>query len=303
MKYDSIIIVGPTASGKTSFSVELAKALKGEIINADSQQIYKDLNIGTAKITENEKQGIKHHLFDIINVGDEFSVSNFKHLAVSKINEIKANNKLPIIVGGTGFYVDALIYEMQFGNSEKNEELRLKYENLAKQNGNEFVHNKLKELDPDSANKLHPNDLKRVIRAIEIATLGNIKKSQQIKEKSNIITPLIIGLNCDRKVLYERINNRVDVMLKNGLFDEVVLLKSKGFYNKNTALPIGYSEWQDYFNGAKTKEEVIEKIKQDTRNYAKRQITWFKRLNCTWFDLTNMPFNEAIKKSMDLFCE
>ena len=302
MKFDSIIIIGATATGKTAFSVSLAKALNGEIINADSQQIYKNLNIGTAKITPQEMQGINHHLFDLIDVGQNFSVSDFKHLAINTINQLKAQNKLPIIVGGTGFYVESLLYDLEFGNIQKDESLRSYYVQLAKDNGNEYVYNILKELDIKSAEKLHPNDLNRVIRAIEIAKLSNTKKSQQIKKDAKILNPLIIELYMDRAVLYEKINLRVDIMLKNGLLKEVQWLNNNGFFGKKISLPIGYSEWKLYLNGEKTQQEVIDLIKQHSRNYAKRQITWFKRYNAILkFDLTNTNISVAVDNVVKKF--
>lgn len=302
MKFDSIIIIGATATGKTAFSVSLAKALNGEIINADSQQIYKNLNIGTAKITPQEMQGINHHLFDLIDVGQDFSVSDFKHLAINTINQLKAQNKLPIIVGGTGFYVESLLYDLEFGNIQKDESLRSYYVQLAKDNGNEYVYNILKELDIKSAEKLHPNDLNRVIRAIEIAKLSNTKKSQQIKKDAKILNPLIIELYMDRAVLYEKINLRVDIMLKNGLLKEVQWLNNNGFFGKKISLPIGYSEWKLYLNGEKTQQEVIDLIKQHSRNYAKRQITWFKRYNAILkFDLTNTNISVAVDNVVKKF--
>ena len=306
MKYDSIIVLGATATGKTGFSVELAKALNGEIINADSQQIYKNLNIGTAKITEEEKQNVPHHLFDLIDVGEDFSVSQFFSLAKEKIGELKSKGKLPVIVGGTGFYIDSLLYKLDFGNTKKDSALRNYYEKLAKENGNDYVHNLLTELDPVSAKKLHPNDLKRVIRAIEIAKTSSIKKSEQVKAPLDLIKPLIINLISDRETLYERINLRVDKMLKDGLFSEVKNLYEKGFYNieNKASLPIGYSEWQGYYDKTMSQGECIELIKQHTRNYAKRQITWFKQYKPHLeFDLLKTSISEAVKQTLHLFCE
>jgi len=190
MKYNCIIILGPTASGKTGLSINLAKLLDGEIVNADSQQIIKDLDIGTAKITEEEKQNIPHHLFNIINIGEDFSVSEYQKLAMEKITDILNRNKMPIIVGGTGFYINSLLYDYSFGNSEKNEEIRANLEELAKAKGNLYVYNMLREIDPESASKLHENDLKRVIRAIEIFKLSGEKKSNQQLNKNNLLTPL-----------------------------------------------------------------------------------------------------------------
>lgn len=306
MKYDSIIILGATATGKTALSVRLASKLNGEIINADSQQIYKHLNIGTAKVTPDEMGNVKHHLFDIINVGNEFSVADYKMLATQKITELKSKNILPVIVGGTGFYIDSLLYKLELGNTEKQPELRQYYEDLAKTNGNEFIHNILKEVDPESAKKLHPNDLKRVIRAIEIAKTSNLKKSQQIKQKDDFINPFIINVCCDREILYNRINFRVEKMLNEGLLEEVKWLKNQGFYNQtcDVKLPIGYSEWSGVFNENLSQNDVVELIKQHTRNYAKRQITWFKKyephIN---IDLTKTDLNTALQNILALFCE
>lgn len=298
MMYNCIIILGPTASGKTGLSVELAKRLNGEVINADSQQIIKELNIGTAKITEEEKQNIPHHLFDIIEVGQEFSVSEYSTLALEKIDEILSRNKLPIVVGGTGFYINSLLYKYTFGNADKDESIREYYESLAKEKGNTYVYNILKELDPESATTLHENDLKRVIRAIEIYKTSGDKKSNQQLITNDKIHPYIIGLNVDRDLLYDRINKRVDLMINNGLENEVLNLKSKGFYSPNNKyqLPIGYSEWTEYFNNNLTKEEVIEKIKLNSRHYAKRQITWFKKVNnVNWIRVgDDFNFNKLI---------
>lgn len=306
MNYDSIIILGATATGKTSFSVALAKKLNGEIINADSQQIYKNLNIGTAKITEHEKQEIPHHLFDLTNIGEEFSVSDFSKLAKEMIEDIKSRNRLPIIVGGTGFYIESLLYKLDFGNTKKDIKLRKYYEGLAFEKGNEYLHKILLELDEDTAKNLHPNDVKRVIRAIEIAKTSNIKKSEQTKELLNFIKPLIINLYSERSILYERINNRVEAMVKDGLINEVSQLKMQGFYDdkKNVSLPIGYSEWKEYYESSKSQEECIELIKQHTRNYAKRQITWFKKYKSDLeFDLTKTTIDDAIEQTINIFCE
>jgi len=280
MKYNCIIILGPTASGKTAISINLAKQLNGEIINADSQQIIRGLNIGTAKITEKEKQGVPHHLFDIINIGEDFSVSEYQKHAEQKIKEILSRKKLPIIVGGTGFYINSLLYKYTFGNADKNDTIREKYELLSKENGNEYVYNILKDLDIESAKKLHPNDLKRVIRAIEIALTGNKKSDQQLI-KNDIINPYIIYLELDRCLLYQRINNRVDKMMEDGLIVEIDKLYKDGYYNSEDNyknLPIGYSEWSEFYNNNIDKKNIIEKIKQNSRHYAKRQITWFKKV-------------------------
>ena len=299
MNYNCIIILGPTASGKTKLSVELAKKINGEIINGDSQQIIKGLNIGTAKVTLEEKEGIPHHLFDIVDVGEDFSVSEYSKLALDKIKEIQLKNKMPIIVGGTGFYINSILYNYTFGNTNKNENLRQYYESLAKEKGNEHIYSILKDLDPKSASKLHSNDVKRVIRAIEICMASGNKKSDQVLTKNPDINPYIIGLNVDRELLYDRINNRVDKMMEDGLEQEVNLVKLNGYYEKDYQLPIGYSEWLEFFNKKLSKEEVIEKIKQDSRHYAKRQITWFKRVeDVHWYNVTNIESIDNIVKDV-----
>ena len=222
--FDSIIILGPTASGKTSISIKLAKLLNTEIINADSMQIYKNLNIGTAKPSKSEQDGIKHNLLDFVEPNKEFSVEQYRELALPIIKNLINNKKVPIIVGGTGFYIESLLNNYSYGKSTKNIEIREKYNKLALDYGNEYVYNILKKIDPVSAEKIHSNDLKRVIRAIEIFDTTGIKKSEistmQTNSKSPL-NPLIIALNWNRDELYERINKRVNIMLENGLINEV----------------------------------------------------------------------------------
>lgn len=301
MKYDSVIIVGPTASGKTKLSVELAKLLNSEVINADSQQLIKGLDIGTAKITAEEMGGIKHHLFNIIDVGEKYSVSQFRENSEIIVNNLKAQNKIPIIVGGTGLYVNSLIYNYTFGGSEEDTSKREYYFKLAEEKGVDFVHDILKKLDPKSASEIHANNLKRVVRAIEIAENSATKKSEQTLTKNPNLNPLIIGLNPSREVLFDRINKRVETMMANGLKNETDILNKKGFYNTNATLPIGYSEWGDYYHGEKTLDEVVEQIKLDTRHYAKRQFTWFKKLeNVIWFNPENMPLNDILNSVMQM---
>lgn len=289
--YNCIVIVGPTACGKTKFSIELSKKINGEIVNADSMQIYKKLNIGTAKVSSEEMENIPHHLFDFVDEKDEYSVSDYKRDALNAIQCIISKSKTPIIVGGTGFYIQSILYDFEYGNAPKNEDIRKKYEDLAKQHGNEFVYNILKKYDLDSANKLHANDLKRVIRAIEIYELTGTKKSEIINTTqayANSLSPYIIGLNMDRKKLYERINRRVDIMINNGLVDEVKQLVNSGLnLNHQSMNGISYKELFKYLSGESICD-CIELIKKNTRNYAKRQLTWFKRMqNIHWLDLTN----------------
>lgn len=289
INYDSIIILGPTATGKTGLSIELAKQLNTEIVNADSMYIYKDLDIGTAKPTTDEMQGITHHLISFVEPTDAFNVSEYRDHAIKIIDDIKGRNLIPIVVGGTGFYIDSLIKNYSYGGVEKNIDLRNSLQKELELYGKEYLYNKLKDLDIDSYNKLHINDTKRIIRALEIVMLSGNKKSNTINNEDPIFkNPLIIGLNMPRDILYDRINKRVDIMVNNGLIEEVKGLLSRGLTPENhqSMKGIGYKEICDYLNGIVTLEDAIENIKQHTRNYAKRQITWFKRNdNINWFNI------------------
>ena len=306
--YNSIIILGPTASGKTDISINLAKQLNAEIINADCMQIYKELDIGTAKASIEEQDGIKHHLLDFVESTKEFSVSEYRDLALPIIEKLIKENKVPIIVGGTGFYVQSLLLENNYGNSYKSEELRLQLKNLASEKGNMEVYNTLKDIDPESAETIHPNDLKRVIRAIEIFKLSGHKKSELKRtmqtNMQNSIKPLIIVLNRNRDELYNRINLRVDLMIKAGLVDEVKNLVSK--YNltiDNQCMQgIGYKEILDYINNIVDIDTAIENIKINTRHYAKRQLTWFRnQVDALWINLSETSKDDAVKYIIDKF--
>ena len=274
-----IIICGPTASGKSDLALSLAKMLDSEIISADSMYIYKDLNIGTAKPTTLEMQGVKHHLIDVVSPYDSFSVSDYRNLALPIIDDLLARGKTPIICGGTGFYINSILYDLSYGNVEANLEVRDKYMELAKEKGNDFVYNILQEFDNESAKKLHPNDLKRVVRALEIYHSGT-KKSDIVDKLEPKYDYLAYSINFDRDVLYSRINKRVDIMLKNGLIDEIKALLNSGVSKENQCMQaIGYKEIIDYIEGNSTLEKAIDDIKLNTRHYAKRQITYFKKLN------------------------
>lgn len=296
--YDCIIIVGATASGKTSISVKLAKMLGGEIINADSQQLIKGLDIGTAKITPDEMDGVKHHLLNVIEVGQDYGVAEFHKDCLNIINQLKSEKKMPIVVGGTGLYINSLLYDYTYGGASKDDSLRQKYQKLAKEKGQEYVHDILKQLDPKSAETIHPNNLKRVIRAIEVAINSDKKMSEQTLKRSEKIHPLIIGLNPSRDTLYRRINERVDRMIEDGLEKEIEYISSNHLYDNIQSLPIGYSEW---FGEGKnrTREEIIEQIKLDTRHYAKRQLTWFKSIpDIIWFNPEEKGENEILNSIM-----
>lgn len=289
MKQKLLIICGPTAVGKTSLGIECAQLFDGEIISADCMQIYKKLDIGTAKATSKERELVKHHLIDIFEPTESFSVGDFKELATKKIHEIWAKKKLPIVVGGTGFYIESLLFPYSFGNCTQNLEVREKYNKLLEEKGKDFVFNALKKVDPVSAQKLHPNDTKRVIRALEIYETTGKPKSQQNTQKVSEYDYKLLLLNCDRSTLYDRINKRVDTMLESGLESEVKNLIQSGLNRQNQSMQgIGYKEFFDFFENKLTYEQTVDKIKQNSRNYAKRQRTWFRHMqNCEEVNILN----------------
>lgn len=286
MKKKILIIGGPTASGKSSFAIEMAHLLNGEIISCDAMQIYKHLNIGTAKVTKEEMNGIPHYLLDFVELNQNFSVSDYKILAQQCIDEIISRGKLPIIVGGTGLYIDALLYPYEFGNDMFDRSVRDKYQELLKEYGKQYLYDLLKTKDVEWANSLHVNDVKRVIRALEIIELGGkrINKTERVSEYNF----KFVCLTDEREKLYQRIDDRVDKMVQNGLIEEIKNLINIGAdFNSQGMQSIGYKEWQRFFDGLETKEEAINKIKSNTRHYAKRQLTWFRhRENVTWFNIS-----------------
>ena len=274
-----IIICGPTASGKTDLAVQVAKLLDSEVISADSMYIYKGLNIGTAKPTLEEMNGVKHHLIDVVEPNETFTVSDYKTLAQPIIDDLHSRGKIPVICGGTGFYINSLLFDLSYGNSCSNLQAREKYKKLAQEFGNEYVYQRLKEVDPESAEKLHFNDIKRVIRALEIYESGNLKSSikDDYKPKYEYFA---YHIDHDRENLYNRINSRVEKMVENGLLEEIKDLLSQGITAENQCMQaIGYKEILEYLSGNITLEQAINLIKLNTRHYAKRQITFFKRLN------------------------
>ena len=273
-----LVICGATASGKTALSVACAKAFNGEIVSADSLLVYKGLDIGTAKPTIEERQGVVHHLIDVVSPKESFSVSDYEAMALPIVERLLQEGKTPIICGGTGFYINSLLYKSQFGNVGASEEIRTKYEQLAKQFGNEYVHNVLKEKDIDSANKLHPNDLKRVIRALEIFDITGKAKSAQQDAPIPRFDFAAVSIEYPRETLYARINLRVEEMFKNGLVDEVKGLLDSGVTEEMQCMQgIGYKEVAEGLRLGGTEGEMKELIKKNTRNYAKRQQTFFKR--------------------------
>ena len=278
-----IVICGPTASGKTSLGVELAKRINGEIISADSMQVYKEMNIGTAKVTLDEMQGIPHHLIDFVNPSEEYNVSMYRDDALKKIEEIFQRGKTPIIVGGTGLYIDTLINGIEFSEIETDEEYRKQLEKLINEdeNGKEILFEELRKIDEESANKIDKNNIRRVIRALEIYKVTGKTKSQIDREsvKGTEYNFIVFGINLDREELYERINKRVDVMIVDGLIDEVKNVCSKYELSKTAIQALGYKEVIEYFNNEISYDEMVEKIKRESRRYAKRQMTWFRHIN------------------------
>ncbi len=273
-----LIICGPTGSGKTALAIECAKILNTEIICADSMTIYKGFDVGTAKVTTNEMQGIKHHLISICEPNDVFTVSDYKEKALPIINSLLGNGKTPIICGGTGFYINSILYNNSYGNSAPNLEIREKYLRLAVEKGKKYVYDVLCELDPESAEKLHFNDVKRVVRALEIYFSGT-KKSDIKDDQTPVFDYECYSFDYDRELLYQRINKRVDLMLENGLVNEVsTLIKNGAKKDSQSMQAIGYKEILAYLNGDNSLEEAIDILKQNTRRYAKRQITFFKKV-------------------------
>ena len=284
-----VVICGPTASGKTALSVELAKQIDGEIVSADSMQIYKDMNIGTAKPTKEEMQGIEHHLIDYILPDERYSVADFKKDAKTAIRNIIKKGKTPIVVGGTGLYVDSLIYEIEYPEIEFDEEYRKQLEDEVQKEGLEKLYEKAVSIDKEAMKKISQNDKKRILRVLEIFHATGKTKTQQEKEsrKEPEFDYCVYAINWEREELYNRINKRVDIMIKNGLIEEVkqILNKYKKFPTAMQGL--GYKEVVEYLEDKITKEEMIEKIKQETRRYAKRQLTWFRKNKQTvWLDGT-----------------
>ena len=297
MKKPLIILTGPTAVGKTKASIGLAKALNGEIISADSMQVYKYMDIGSAKIRPEEMQGIKHYLVDELEPDEEFHVVRFQQLAKKAMEEIYAKGKIPIVVGGTGFYIQALLYDIDFTENDEDTEYRKKLEKMAQEKGAESLHNMLKEVDPASAESIHANNVKRVIRALEFYKLTGQKISEHNERERGKESPYefcYFVLNDDRQLLYDRIDLRIDKMLEDGLLEEVTALKNKGYTKDMVAMQgLGYKEFLDYLNGACTLEEAIYILKRDTRHFAKRQLTWFRReRDVIWVDKNKYDHDE-----------
>lgn len=304
MKKPLVILTGPTAVGKTKASIGLAKAIGGEIISADSMQVYKQMDIGSAKIKPSEMDGIPHYLVDILEPDEEFHVVLFQQMAKQAIQKIYEKGKIPILVGGTGFYIQAVLYDIDFSENEKDTSYREELEKLAQTKGAEYLHDLLWEVDEKSAQDIHANNVKRVIRALEYFHQTGEKISEHNEEQRKKVSPYNFSyfvLNDERAHLYEKINLRVDQMINEGLVREVQSLKEKGYTRDMVSMQgLGYKEMLDYLDNKCSLEEAVEIIKRDTRHFAKRQITWFKReSDVTWIDKKEYDYNEErILKSM-----
>lgn len=309
-KKPMVILTGPTAVGKTALSIALAKQVNGAIISADSMQVYKHMDIGSAKIMPQEMQGIRHYLIDELEPSEEFHVVRFVELAKKYMQEIYDAGKIPIIVGGTGFYIQALLYDIDFTEQECDEEYRDSLEQLAREKGTDALHNMLKEVDPESAEAIHANNIKRVIRALEFYHLTGKKISEHNEKERKKTSPYEFAyfvLTDDRQKLYANIDKRVDVMVEKGLVEEVTCLKEMGCHSGMVAMQgLGYKEILDYLDGKRTLEEAIYIIKRETRHFAKRQLTWFRReRDVIWIDKGEYGYdeNKILDKMMNVLQE
>ena len=299
-----VVVVGPTASGKTALGVNIAKKLNGEVVSADSMQIYQNMDIATAKPTVEEMKGIPHHLIDFLKPDKDFSLAEYINLATEKIKDIHKRGKLPVLVGGTGLYINTLIDNITLGDSGKDDKLREELLSLAREKGNAYLLNELRKVDEESASTLHENNLLRIVRAIEVYRLTGKKMSDWVKESRNEQSPYnfcIIGLNYkDRDVLYDRINKRVDKMMADGLLEEArKVLETK---LSTSAQAIGYKELKPFIEGEDSLENCIGRLKQSTRHYAKRQLTWFRRderINWVYPD-EEKNFEKVLEKSVKI---
>lgn len=300
VKEKVVVIIGPTAVGKTKLSIDIAKHFNGEIISGDSMQIYRKMDIGTAKITNEEMEGIPHHLIDIKDPTESYSVAEFQANVRALISEITSRNKLPIIVGGTGLYIQSVIYDYQFSKQGSNDLIRMQLEKEVEERGIEPIYERLRTIDPESAEKIHPNNHRRVIRAIEVYLTTGQTMSQNQEEQIEdelLFDVTLIGLTMEREKLYNRINARVDKMMRDGLVEEVGTLHKQNIRNVQSIQAIGYKEVYDYLDGKVTLEEAVELLKRNSRRYAKRQLTWFRnKMNVTWIDMTDVDYEKKLKE-------
>ncbi len=298
-----IVIAGPTACGKTEYAIKVAQHADGEIVSCDSMQLYKYMSIGSAKPTPEEQAAVRHWLIDEIDPRDEFSVARYRDMAKDAINDILSRGKVPVVAGGTGLYLNSILYDMDFSGADKDTELRKTLMDEAELFGPEFVHKKLEMIDPIKASKIHPNNLKKVIRALEGASSGKgIADFSDLRTRTADYDVLLIGITRDRDELYDRINRRVDIMVEQGLFKEVEELLEMGLQEEDISMKgIGYKEIIAYFDGVYSKEDAIEKIKQNTRHLAKRQLTWFRRYeDMHWVNISELGDEGALDEILTL---
>ncbi|MGN0385751.1 MAG: tRNA (adenosine(37)-N6)-dimethylallyltransferase MiaA [Lachnospiraceae bacterium] len=292
-----IVLTGPTAVGKTKLSITLAKEIGGEILSADSMQVYRYMDIGSAKITPKEMEGVKHYLIDVLNPWDEFNVVVFQKMCKEAMEEIWQNGHIPILTGGTGFYIQAVLYDIDFTENDEDDSYRKKLEETALEKGNLYLHDMLKEVDAKAADEIHPNNVKRVIRALEFAGKTGDRISEHnavMRKKESPYNFSYFVLNDVREKLYDRINQRVDEMMENGLVREVKKLHEMGCNKEMVSMQgLGYKEILEYLDGETTLEEAVYKIKRDTRHFAKRQLTWFRReKEVTWINKEDFGYDE-----------
>lgn len=291
-----IVIVGPTAVGKTDLSIKIAQTIPAEIISGDSMQIYRGMDIGTGKVTKHEKKGIPHYMIDIKDVGESFSAADFKALTEEYISDIQSRGKVPIIVGGTGLYIESVLYDFKFTNLKRDPEVTTTLEKRLKNEGNDVLYRELMEIDELYAKKVHPNNAKRLIRALEIyltngLTMSDIEQKQTKEPKYDF---LLIGLEMDRETLYNQINERVDKMLKEGLFVEVNSFFNKQLENTQAMQAIGYKELIPVLKEETTTEQAVELLKRNSRRYAKKQLTYFKnKMDINWYNMKLENRNET----------
>ncbi|QUP85914.1 tRNA (adenosine(37)-N6)-dimethylallyltransferase MiaA [Exiguobacterium sp. PFWT01] len=293
-----VVIVGPTAVGKTKTGIELAKAFDGEIVSGDSVQVYRGMDIGSAKVTKEEAEGIPHHLIDICDPDDAMSVAMFQQLARAAIDDIYARGKLPIIVGGTGLYIRSILYDYEFVERPVDEALREELERLAEVEGREALHQRLVQLDPERAATIHPNNVRRVVRALEVAMQGDTQTTDSAP--SEHYDYRLFVLHADREILYDRINQRVDAMMEAGLVEEVERLLAQGYRDTQAMRAIGYKEIIPFIDGNISKEKATDLLKQHTRQFAKRQLTWFRhQFDGIWVDMGRKSFELSYKNIYD----
>lgn len=298
MKKPLIVLTGPTAVGKTKLSIALAKAVNGEIISADSMQVYRYMDVGSAKITPDEMDGVPHHLVDVLDPTEDFNIVLFQQLAKKSMEEIYSKGRIPILVGGTGFYIQALTRDIDFTHSEQDDSYRKELEALAAEKGNTFLHDMLAAVDPKSAEDIHENNVKRVIRALEFYKQNGTRISEHNEEQKEHVSPYNLAyfvLNAPRPLLYERIDARVDEMLKKGLVEEVKTLQRMGCHRGMVSMQgLGYKEILAWLEGEYPYDEAVRILKRDTRHFAKRQLTWFRREGeVTWVDKDKFDYNDS----------